>query len=204
MMELLLPRNRTGVPRKHFHSDDVSRFSAQEVRAYVAAAPGYIHERDALGYTPLLAACEAGNVDGVRVLLEAGSDPNFIAGDGETPLKAAILDRGATFDPCIADLLFAAGADPNLGLTPPLHLAVARGDRELVAYLIDRGADPNHRDVDGDPPLFWAGVYNRTPDLATMRLLVSRGADPTTTNGVNQTLEEFIGADRFGSLRRLA
>lgn len=83
-------------------------------------------------------------------------------------MKAAILDRGATFDPCIADLLFAAGADPNLGLTPPLHLAVARGDRELVAYLIDRGADP------------------------------------TTTNGVNQTLEEFIGADRFRSLRRLA
>ncbi|HEX8913374.1 MAG TPA: ankyrin repeat domain-containing protein [Humisphaera sp.] len=179
--------------RPHWHEDDVEQLSPDEFRAYCREVPGYVNEQDHFGYTPLVAACTKGNAAVARALLETGADPNFVASDGESPLKAAVPSPGKPFNRELFDLLLAAGANPNLGLEPVLHAAVARGDRELVTYLVRRGADPNLDDVDGSPPLFWAGVYGGRPDIEMMRVLVGLGADPARRDGVGTTLEERIG-----------
>ena len=177
----------------HWHENDIDRLTPDEVRAHCAADPAYVAELDDFGYTPLVAACERRNLAVARVLIEAAADPNFTAGDGQTPLKAAIPPPGQPADLALFDLLLDAGAMPNAGCEPPLHHAVAAGHRALVAHLIDRGADPNLPDVDDAPPLFWAGVYAGPPDPDMMRLLVARGADPTRGDGVGRTLQDRIG-----------
>ena len=182
---------------RHWHDDDVRAMNPDELRAYCLAAPDYVHERDDFGYTPLIAACTAGNSLVVRVLLDAGADPNFIAPDGASPLKAAIPRPGEPFNREVFDALFAAGANPNLGFEPALHIAVARGHRELARYLIERGANPNLDDSDGSPSLFWAGAYEGRPDIKMMRLLIELGADVTRRDGVGRTVEEWIGRDAF-------
>jgi ankyrin repeat protein len=176
------------------HADDVARLTTEEIRAWCAADLGYVAERDDLGYTPLIAACDRGNTAVVRALLAAGADPNFTAADGESPLKSAVPSPGGAVDLELFDLLLDAGACPNAGLEPPLHIAVVRGHRALVAHLIRRGADPNHEDADGCPPLFWAGVYgDGRPDLEMMRLLVAHGADVTRRDGIGRHLGDRIG-----------
>ena len=57
--------------------------------------------------------------------------------------------------PLAADLL-ARGADwcgATNGRQTALHLAVAMGERDLVAVLLERGADPDARDTQGNTPL---------------------------------------------------
>ncbi len=181
------------------HEDDIGRLTPDEIRAYCVVDPGYVVERDAFGYTPLIAACDRGIAAAARVLLEAGADPNFMADDGKTPLKAAIPRLGEPFDRPLFDLLLDAGATPNVGGEPPLHIAVVRGNRALVAYLIGRGADPNLEDGDFEPPLFWAGVHGSgRPDLDMLRLLVAHGADITRRDGIGRTLGDCIGPDALG------
>ncbi len=78
----------------------------------------------------------------------------------------------------------------NFGYTP-LHFAAARGQPDLVAYLIAHGAEVNVSASDGETPLHWATKTMWDPDeglhyiaepfdpklkLESARLLVEHGA----------------------------
>lgn len=65
-----------------------------------------IDAADANGHTPLVAAVRARQIAAVRLLLEAGADPNHVDHDEMTPLQHARSGG----DSAIADLLIAAGA----------------------------------------------------------------------------------------------
>ena len=72
------------------------------------------------------------------------------------------------------------GADPNgpsgiNGWTPLLH-AIHKHQNTAVAALLDAGADVNRGDAKGVTPLMMAAGYGYDD---TVRLLLSRGADPT-------------------------
>jgi len=97
----------------------------------------------ATGVTPLSLALGGTDPEIVRLLLEAGADPNALLPDGDTPLMLAA--RGA--NPQFVQLLVDHGAEvdvrhPELGYSA-LMLAANAGDAASVSFLIAKGADPN-------------------------------------------------------------
>jgi ankyrin repeat protein len=163
------------------------------------------------GMTPLLFTAREGHVGAATALLDAGADVNQPRdGDQTTPLLMAAIN--GHFD--LAKMFLDRGADPNLagenGATPlyaVLNCVWAQKSNypqprgftqqkltylEMMAALLDKGADPNARlkkkvwysgynsdlsgvDESGATP-FWRAAY--ASDLPAMKLLVSRGADP--------------------------
>jgi ankyrin repeat protein len=163
------------------------------------------------GMTPLLLAARQGSTESVKVLVDNGADINQVsAGDKSSPLLTAIIN--GHFD--LAMFLLERGADPRAaaenGATPlygvlncewapkslypqpRAYLNQRVTYLDLMAALLDKGADPNARlkkkvwysgysfDLSGVDEIgatpFWRAAY--ASDVAAMKLLVARGADP--------------------------
>ena len=75
----------------------------------------------------------------------------------------------------------------------PLHIAIRRGRKEMVTYLLDNGADIDRVDGVGWTPLMEA-VMDNMADLC--KLLIERGADTTVKNQRGATA--FMLAQKFG------
>lgn len=111
--------------------------------------------------TPLHAACRAGNLNMVRLLLEHNADPNaceIVPVGGAAPLHLAVEHDFLS----IVEMLLRAGASTlsqnARGLTP-LHVAAQEGRAEITRLLLDHGADPNLRDFTGHNPAWWAKEF---------------------------------------------
>ena len=120
------------------------------------------------GVTPLISAAD--NLEGAKLLLDSGANPNTSDESGNTPLHAASL-RG---NQEMVELLMNRGANPNVidvnGKTA-LHLAAQNGHLDVAQLLINKGADLNKLDNEGRTPLLDAG-YTRL-----ISLLLEAGAD---------------------------
>jgi ankyrin repeat protein len=101
----------------------------------------------------LMRAAFAGDVETAKLLLAYGADPHAISSDRESMLEAAAglalipgyqLNRPNTERVALAKLLVELGQDVNwadaYGITP-LMAAANLGNTELVAYLVEVGAD---------------------------------------------------------------
>lgn len=85
-----------------------------------------------------------GSTECVKLLLEAGANPNVHTKNGvETPS-------------------FASGTTV-CGETP-LHFAAAFGDEEMVRALVEAGADVGAKNAHGEPPLVWFGRHQRSAE----------------------------------------
>lgn len=104
--------------------------------------------RDGSGRTPLMAAVEAGSIEWLTALTEAGADPDAADRHGTTALhRAVIADRSE-----MVELLLGAGANSrvaNSQMDTPLHLAVASGSVAIARSLLNSGADPAVEDAAG-------------------------------------------------------
>ena len=168
------------------------------------------------GLTALLHAARQGYLPAATALLDGGADVNAVgAGDGTSPLLMAIIN--GQFD--VAMLLIERGAAANLAATvngaTPLWSAVNTQWQprtrfpqpqemeqqkttylDVMARLLEKGADPNARlrqhpwymvysgcgnrncglaDTSGSTA-FWRAAYST--DVEAMKLLVKYGADP--------------------------
>ena len=94
-----------------------------------------IEMRDAEGLTPLMQAVKNGHVDMVRLLIDAGADPNAVHNRWETPLWMALGSREKYRD-LITELL-KGGAD--IELTPDEHVRKAF-DNDTVKDLFNDAA----------------------------------------------------------------
>ncbi|MCA3697479.1 ankyrin repeat domain-containing protein [Aquidulcibacter sp.] len=116
------------------------------VEAVIAAGadPNQVISYKKLRTTPLLEACERGNVDVVRKLLSGGADVNFAPSDKDvayvTPIIAAIHNGMDTRSFDIFDLVLARGADLELATSfgYPIEY-LARVNPALVEQIVDRG-----------------------------------------------------------------
>jgi ankyrin repeat protein len=169
-------------------------------------------DADGGALTPLVFATRRGDLESIKVLVDAGADLNQPTQYGWTPLLTATQNKYYI----VANYLLDRGADPNLankGGWTPLYLAtdnrnieggdypVRRADMDHLAFikkLLDKGANPNARAIDSTETrtiftMQWLYEDGATPflraaqsgDAKLMRLLLDYGADPliTTKNG---------------------
>jgi ankyrin repeat protein len=129
---------------------------------------GYGFELDGVepaGATPFWRAAQVGDVEAMRLLVEAGADPNIATKEGVTPLLVAAGDGYHGNDavtvpygrmPAVKYLVEELHADVNATdkkagdststthtnsrAYTPLHSAAARGDNEMLQYLVSKGA----------------------------------------------------------------
>lgn len=131
---------------------------------------------------PITYAAEQSDPAILRLLLEAGADPNGTNSVGDNALIVAIMSGNAAG----IDVLLEFGADMNqanrFGISA-LVGTVMMGDASLLAKLLEHGGDPNAQavgDADsrqsvGGPPLLCVAAAGG--HVAVVRLLLERGAD---------------------------
>jgi ankyrin repeat protein len=122
--------------------------------------PGLALGGESSEVTPLFGAIQANSVDMMRLLLDAGADPNLRAmanakSPGISPIAAASFSSVEA-----VKLLLAKGADVN-GPTKDgqsaLHRAVMHGDAQIVRELVAYGAKVDAKEEDnGKTPLDYA------------------------------------------------
>ncbi len=176
-------------PDNPWTSDALGRGDFDAIRERALEDSNYVHERDCLGDTPLIAAIPFGNLELVRFLLEHGADPNVEVDDGYTCLLTAIESDANESTRIVAELIH-AGADLHgngINGYTPLHMAAARGQAEKARLLIDAGADVNRRkEIDASETPLMEAAYCGQP--STVRLLLDHGADPSMRDTIhNQT-----------------
>jgi len=113
--------------------------STEEMKFLIVSGNYDLNAKDAMKRTPLHMACWAGNVDIVKLLLNAKAKTDALANDNFTPLHFATnVDIIKLLIKNNKQLL---AARVSKGNKTALHIAVAKGNVEIVKCLIALGAD---------------------------------------------------------------
>jgi membrane protease YdiL (CAAX protease family) len=120
-------------------------------------------------------------------------------------LNAQVVSAASRGDVPRAQYLIEMGADVNAvynskGVTA-LEEAAYRSYPEMVRFLLEKGANPNVKDMDGQTPLILAAEKNQ---LESIKLLLARGADLNWKNERGFTaLRAAVQYNRLESARLL-
>jgi len=134
-----------------------------------------LNQEDKLGYTPLHWAASQGDVNAVRLLLEAGADVDKVNANGESPLHTACRAGSRS----CAEALILAGADLHKSLPngyQPIHTAsMALEGVEILGYLLSHNALTNDaKNYYMATPLALTTLYDR---VSSCEFLLSQGAE---------------------------
>ena len=124
------------------------------------------------GKTPLYSAVEKGRSALIPVLLQHGSDIFTATNQGVTPFEKALETNSSALNEMITDETVVRS---DAGGNTPLIAAVRlRANPEIARRILDKNANVNARNQEGDTALH---VAVRQNDAAIGELLISRGAD---------------------------
>lgn len=139
------------------------------------------------GRTALQVAAYLGQVELVRLLLQARAGVDLVDDEGNTALHYAALGN----QPEAARVLLSSGCAANAlnsARSSALHVAVQRGFLEVVRVLCERGCDVNLPDAHADTPLHCA-ISAGTGATGIVEVLTEvPGIDVTATNSQGFTL----------------
>lgn len=132
-----------------------SKGQIQAVRAVLEKGAN-VNTSDEMGRTALMFAAFDGHTDIVHLLLSKGAQVDLRDISGRTAL---MYSSSGPF-PETVQLLLDWKADPNavdgIEWWTPLMFAAGEGQLAVVKILLERGADPSLKDVDGDTALVFA------------------------------------------------
>ena len=131
-------------------------------------------------------------------IADHGQDP-----DGDYELHSA-ADNGYHL---AAKALIEGGADVDLRRSgeTPLHRATRSGKTEMITLLLNRGANANIANDDGETPLHLAARKTDTPENAALvSFLLDKGADPNIFNNSRwRPLDLADGRDGYPRRRKI-
>lgn len=145
-----------------------------------------LDQEDELGFTPLLMACYYHSTGVVKCLIERGCNVNAqtpFENDGRTALNMYSNNQLAYADNNILDLLYAAGANLELGSASgmkPLHYAARDNNVRVARRLLELNVTLDARTKLGQTPLHHAAIYGATE---VGQLLVDWQADLYAQDG---------------------
>lgn len=159
-----------------------------------------LRARDAAGFSALAMAMQSADVEVLRFLVDRGLNPkdevpaaalravyarprpvviDYLMSRGLPVLKDTLVGASNWQSPDLVERWIEQGADINArggayGLTPLLRAASSElAGAETLRRLLERGADPNAADTEGERPLDWA-IYRA--DQAKIAVLEKYGA----------------------------
>lgn len=143
--------------------------------------------KDGVSLGSIEIACQNGESDIVRMLVDHGVNVSAKGYVGHSPLR--IASRNGHTD--LVKYLIGKGAEIDSegdDLATPLESAAGKGHLDIVKLLIDAGAKVNHQDKDKDTPLHEAarGGYQEVVEY-----LLSKGADTSLKDNDNSTAEDI-------------
>lgn len=153
--------------------------ASREIIVELLAAGCDLKQADKKERTPL---SQVHSAEVAELLLARGADPR---GKGA---RACLSNAVQREDVELIQVFLKRGAETNDHLNEDgdrlLHLAVAQRKSEMVAWLLERGADPREGNKNGTVPLFYTVAQD---DDSIMKLLLSQGADPDGPRGRGPT-----------------
>jgi ankyrin repeat protein len=142
-----------------------------------------------------------GDIAMAQLLLDHGADPNVLPPE-DTPIFANVRERQVLIPPkdLASDRIDATAQRFDCELAGPDHLlhwalfgfGVAKPeDRlEIAKLLLEHGADPNARNINGTTPLMESARLQRH---ALIMMLLEAGADAGAADRCGRTAEDYAG-----------
>jgi ankyrin repeat protein len=166
-----------------------------DVAAILISSGASLEAVDERGVTALFANLqnEQESLEMLKFLVSKGANVNHRDRNGMTPLFASV-DIGGSLRK--TRYLLETGADPNqqseIDGDFPLRIAVSWQNLELVAVLLDYGANPNMQRRDGDTALMEAC---RQDNIEVVKVLLGNGADTSLKNRNGLSALAFANKD---------
>lgn len=179
--------------QKAFH-EAIKKNDVETARRMIAAGADVNAPYDEYENRSFLDACYSGNLNLVKMLVEAGADVDLPDSCGTVPLVRAIVSWHETDE--VVKYLIECGANVNAcaGETwTPLEAAVHENAADIVKLLLDAGANPQICSEKTEYSLVTAADWGY---VDIVKMLLDAGADPNFSADENCT--PLVAACRWG------